>query len=154
MDPSYGGLCSVCRGIFDDPPHSITKSEDRPIDHTKATFIAFVRDGCRFCNTICRAMFGWIYADYSENATRNARMHTIPADFRLRCSFTAVSRNPEEQSDLHGYIQMLSKELVEGNPESINYLLESYDLGLRMNVWNEEEPDERLSMLVRPLIGV
>lgn len=47
---------------------------------------------------------------------------------------------------------MLSKELVEGNPESINYLLESYDLGLRMNVWNEKEPDAKLSTLVRPLI--
>lgn len=52
MDPSYGGLCN-----------SMTKSEDRPINRTKATFIASVRDGCRFCNAICRAMFGWIYAD-------------------------------------------------------------------------------------------
>jgi hypothetical protein len=151
---TYGGLCSACRGIFDDPPHSITNPEGRPIDHTKATFIASVRDGCRFCNAICRCLFGWIYADASDTTTRDPAIAGILDDFRLRCSFSAVSRNPEENSGVSGLIATLSNELVIGNPDSINLVLEGYDLGLRMNVWNEEEPDEKFSMLVRPLMRV
>jgi hypothetical protein len=81
-------------------------------------------------------------------------MTGIPDDFRLRCSFSAVCRNPEEKSSFQGYIALLSSELVKGNPESINHVLESYNLGLHMNVWNEEEPDEKFSMLVRPLTRV
>src|ERR1700722_6330792 len=107
MDTSYGGLCNVCRGIFDEPSGSITNPEDRPIDHTKASFIASVRDGCRLCNAICRCMFGWIYADASQRATRGPRMTGIPDDFQLRCSFSAVCRNPEEKSSFQGYIALL-----------------------------------------------
>jgi hypothetical protein len=154
MSTSFAGLCSVCRGIFDDPPHSITNPEDRPIDHTKATFIASVRDGCRFCNAICRSLFGWIYANANGTTTRDPATAGIPDDFRLRCSFSAVSRNPEENSGVRGHIAMLSNELVKGYPESINLVLEDYDLGLRMNVWNEEEPDQKFSMVVRPFMRV
>jgi hypothetical protein len=144
-------LCSACEGIFD-TPHSITNPQSRPINHVKTTFIAAVRDGCPLCNVICRSMFGWIYAKASDRSARDPGAIEIPDDLQLRCTFTAVFTNAEEHSGPAGYVSALSQELSEGNAESIDHMLRSYELRLRMNLWNQGGSDERVSMIVRPVV--
>jgi hypothetical protein len=145
-------LCSVCRSLFDSQ-HSILAPHSFPIDHTKATFIASVKDSCRLCNVICRSMFGWIYTQASDRVARDSGTAEIPDNLRLRCSFSVSQINSSEQSALpQGHVAALSEELQKGNAASINQVLNQYGLGLWMNVWNEDRTEDSVSMVVRPVV--
>jgi hypothetical protein len=147
----FGQLCLACRGSFDEP-HDITNSAARAIDHTKSTFLASVESGCRFCNLICRSMFGWIYTATSDGAIRDPSAIGIPDHLRLRYSFTAVPRDSEAAAAPQGRIGSLSDELRLEQARRIDQALREFSLGLRLNIWNEDGSDEKVSLVVSPMI--
>ena len=74
----------------------------------------------------------------------------MPHDLQLRCFFDIAFRNPDERSER--FAKLLSEEVKRGTALQIHHVLQQYNLGIRMNVWNESASDKQVSLIVHPLL--
>ncbi|KAK0512844.1 hypothetical protein JMJ35_004861 [Cladonia borealis] len=142
-------LCYACADIFGSA-YDLTKREILPINHTKWTFLASVKEGCRLCKVICQSLYGWIYVQSRQRTPRDTGVIDVPDDLLLRCSFDTAFRNPDERSDK--FAKLLSVEVKKGTTLQIHHVLQQYNLSIRMNVWNESAPDKQVSLIIHPLL--
>ena len=146
---SKGLLCYACADIFGSI-YDLAKLESLPIGHTKWTFIASVKEGCRLCKVICQSLYGWIFVQSQQRTSRDTGLIDVPDDLQLRCSFEIAFRNPDERSER--FANLLSEEVKRGTASQIHHVLQQYNLGIRMNVWNESASDNQISLILHPLL--
>ena len=146
---SRGLLCYACADIFDSA-YDLAKLETLPIGHTKWTFIASVKEGCRLCKVICQSLYGWIFVQSQQRTSRDTGLIDVPDDLQLRCSFDIAFRNPDERSERIS--KLLSEEAKRGTALQIHHVLKQYNLSIRMNVWNEGASDKQVALIVHPLL--
>ena len=91
-------LCYACAAIFGSAD-DLAKREILPISHTKWTFLASVKEGCRLCKVICQSFYGWIFVQSQQRTSRDTGLIDVPDDLHLRCSFDIAFRNPDERSE-------------------------------------------------------
>jgi hypothetical protein len=82
-------LCSACEEISE-VDYDLKKCEARPINHTKQTFIASIKYGCRLCKVIRHSLFGWVSVRHSDRTARDSGKIDIANDFQQRYSLTTA----------------------------------------------------------------
>ena len=142
-------LCYECADIFASS-YDIVKPEILSISHTKWTFIASVKEGCRLCKVICHSLYGWIYVESRQRTSRDTCLIDIPDHLQLRSSFNIVFRNPDERKEK--FVKLLSEEVKRGRALQIHYALQQYNLSIHMNLWNEGTSDRQVSLIIHPLL--